>query len=69
MTSRTWLLKCFVLILLSCKTKHLRSLVRHLVLGLELIEILGLNLPFIIRISLSIFLLLFKDIGRQYKVT
>ena len=40
-TPRTRLLKCFVLITLCCKTKHLRSLVRAIVRGFERLEILG----------------------------
>ena len=37
----TRLLKCFILITLCCKTKHLRSLVRSIIWGFEWIEILG----------------------------
>ena len=43
MTSRTRLLKCFVLITLCCKTKHLRSLVWAIVRGFEWLEIVGLS--------------------------
>ena len=39
----TRLLKCFVLITLCCKTKHLRSLIRDLKRGFERLEILGLS--------------------------
>ena len=41
-TPRTKLLKCFVLVTLCCKTKHLRSLVQAIVRGFEWLEILGL---------------------------
>ena len=43
MTPHTRLLKCFVLIKLCCKTKHLRSLVQAIVRGFEWLEVLGLS--------------------------
>ena len=43
-THRTRLLKCFLLITLCCKTKHLRSHVRGIVWGFEWVEILGCSI-------------------------
>ena len=40
---RMRLFKCFVLIILCCKTKHLRSLVWGIIQGFEWVEILGLS--------------------------
>ena len=40
--TRTRLLKCFVLITLCCKTKHLRNLVQAIIRGFEWLEIQGL---------------------------
>ena len=58
MTPQTRLLKCFVLISLCCKTKHLRSLVRAIVKGFEWVELLrfsSITLSYVQAVQSSFF--------------